>query len=154
ANERSPPFRDHRGQPSASGRLGSTVRGSGAAGVRVVAVTVADYESWRRAVRQLLARGTPPDDVGWLAESGQAALPFPVLETRGIDDGDGAIARRTLVPRSFQSLADLVSCHRSRHKWAALYRVLWRLVVEGRHVLEQASHEDVRIVNDLADQVR
>lgn len=32
--------------------------------------------------------------------------------------------------------------------------VLWRVVREGRHVLEQESHEDVRVVKDMAAQVR
>ena len=101
---------------------------------------------------QLLAQAIPPEHVAWLTASQQVSLPFPGLE---ISEGDDvAVEDRPLVPRRFQSLADVASCHRSPDKWDALYRVLWRVVREGRHVLEHDSHEDVRVLKDMAAQVR
>lgn len=88
----------------------------------MVTVTVADHAEWRRAARQLLAQATPPEHVAWLTASEQVSLPFPRLEISESDDV--AVDYRPLVPRSFQSLADVASCHRSPGKWDALYRLV------------------------------
>ena len=80
------------------------------------------------------------------------ALPFPGLPLP--DAPDGAVAERPLVPRAFQSLAELVACHRSPRRWDALYRLLWRISREGRAALEQESLDDIRAVTDMAAQVR
>jgi DNA polymerase len=118
----------------------------------MVTVTVGDYEAWRRAARQLLAQGTHPEAVAWLTPSEQVLLPLPGLEPSERDAAAGE--RRPRVPRRFHALAELVSCHRSPNKWDALYRVLWRVVREGRHVLDDDSHADLHLLNDLAAQVR
>jgi probable DNA metabolism protein len=117
----------------------------------MVSVPVSDYGSWRHAARGLLSTATPPDEVLWLADSEQAPLPYPTEAVRDIDDV--AAARGPRVPRSFHVLAELVACHRSNAKWGALYRLLWRVVHEGRHVLDQDADPDIRAVSDMAAQV-
>ena len=110
---------------------------------------VADYAEWREAARRLLGRSTPPADVTWLSASDQATLPFP-----GLDAAAPPTAMVPRVPRAFMAIAELAADHRSPRKWDALYRLVWRVVREGRQVLEIDSDPDVRAVKDLADQVR
>ena len=118
----------------------------------MVSVTVSDYESWRHAARGLLSSATPPDEVLWLADSEQAPHPYPAEAVRDIDDV--AAARGPRVPRSF-SRARGARCVSPQHRqWGALYRVLWRVVHEGRHVLGHDADPDVRAVSDMAAQVR
>jgi DNA polymerase len=118
----------------------------------VVTVAVPDYTAWQRAVRQLLAQATPPEHIAWLAESEQASLPFSLPEISGHEDS--GIRHRPLVPRAFKSLADVVACHRNPRKWDTMYRVLWRLGHDGRQVLEHELNDDVRVLKDMAAQVR
>ena len=118
----------------------------------MVAVTVADCAGWRRMARHLLGRSLSPEHVAWLSSSDQLGLPFAALTAS--DAPDVALEERLRVPRAFQSLAEVVSCHRSSNKWAVLYRLLWRISREGRVVLETESLDEVRLVKDMAAQVR
>jgi DNA polymerase len=118
----------------------------------VVTVIAAELADWRRAAHDLLARAVAPDAVSWLLPSAEApCLPFPghVLASR-LQEPASPIA----VPRAFGSLAADVSCYRHAGKWDVLYRLLWRLRHEGRHVLALASDDDVRRAADMAAAVR
>ena len=118
----------------------------------MVTVSVADFAEWRTAARSLLTRGTPPDAVTWLAASDQQPLPLPGLESAGEMASREAVCLR--VPRAFLALAELPACHRSPYRWDALYRLLWRVVREGSHVLSLDSELETRAVQDMARQVR
>ena len=47
------------------------------------------------------------------------------------------------VPRRFVDMATLASCHRRHDNGPLLYRLLWRIVHEGRSLLDVASDDDV-----------
>lgn len=118
----------------------------------MVTVTVGDYVSWARAARQLLTQSVSPELVMWLSSDDQLGLPFPSLTAA--DVSQVAREERPRVPHAFHSLAQLVSCHRSTSKWDALYRLLWRVLRDGRSVLEQELRDEVRGVKAMAAQVR
>jgi DNA polymerase len=116
----------------------------------VVTIAASDYPSWRSAARRLLAAGVRPEAVIWVGDSRQAGLPFPGFENAKHEPSAAA----QHVPRAFMTLAETAACHRNPRRWEALYRLLWRVADEGRHLLEQDTDGDVRIVMDLAAQVR
>ena len=111
-------------------------------------LTVSDYTEWRTAARQLLASEVPPGAVGWLPTSN--ALPFEATAL----PTPSSNAPRVRVSRAFVDLAGEVSLHRSQRKWDLLYRLLWRLSQEGRHILAHATDDDVRAATAMAAQVR
>ena len=117
----------------------------------MVTVTVGDYKEWRRAARQLLNDAIPPESVAWLAASAQAVLPFPELE---LTDDSARTQRSSRVPRGFVELAEAAACHRNSARWDALYRLLWRVVHDGSAVLDCETDDDVRMVKEMAAQVR
>jgi DNA polymerase len=88
------------------------------------------FESWQRAARALLRDGVGPGDVTW-REVPVGSLPADP-ETPATD---GSIR----VPRSFVDLARGVAIHRDPARWALLYEVLWRLVREGRELMERGD---------------
>jgi DNA polymerase len=99
----------------------------------------------------LIAANTQPEDVMWLTASDQAGLPFPAL---ALTAAYPRPARTERVPRAFIALAEVVACHRSTSRWAALYRLLWEVIHAGRHVLEEDTRDEVKAVKDMAAQVR
>jgi uracil-DNA glycosylase len=117
----------------------------------VVTVTVGDYEEWRRAARQLLNDAIPPESIAWLAASEQAVLPFPALD---LTDESGRTQHSPRVPRRFVDLAETAACHRSSARWDALYRLFWRVVHDGSAVLDCETDDDVRMVKEMAANVR
>ncbi len=133
----------------------------------MVTVTVSDYGEWRDAARTLVAREQPPDDVVWVAsEAAQAVLPLaggdpppaPVNAAGGSSPARAAAAAvsggRLRVPRAFVELAEAAASHRNPARWDALYRLLWRIQREGAAVLELTSDPLIRMVSDMAGQVR
>jgi len=114
----------------------------------VVTVTSEDYAHFRETARALLESGIEPDQVFW--SSSQDVLPFsPAGEpSRGVG---GGVLR---VPRAFATLAEVVACHREDRRWEVLYRLLWRIVREGSHVIGQEIDPDVRAARAMASQVR
>ncbi|MGZ3312558.1 MAG: UdgX family uracil-DNA binding protein [Caulobacteraceae bacterium] len=92
-----------------------------------------DFEGWRRAARRLRGAGVPPHEVAWGADG--------ELFAQGLDElpeGAGFSA-----PAAFVDLARDVVLHRARHRWDALYRLVWRLRDEPR-LLGLHSDEDVQ----------
>ena len=118
----------------------------------MVTVAAAEHADWRRAAHDLLRRGIAPDHVSWIsASAGSPALPFDGhLVAADLPEPAAPIA----VPRAFRELAEAAACHRDPGKWDVLYRLLWRVRREGRHVLDLASDDDVRGANEMAAQVR
>jgi DNA polymerase len=89
----------------------------------------ADLGGFRRAVRELVAAGFPPDEVSWTTE-GFATL-FPEVRC----DNAPAIG----MPRAVHDLVRLVVCHRDPDRHALLYKLIWRILEGERHLLEVAS---------------
>ncbi|MEQ8317538.1 MAG: UdgX family uracil-DNA binding protein [Phycisphaerales bacterium] len=107
-----------------------------------------DFEAWCARARTLLHRRVPPDEVAWRDAAGGGSL-FG-------DDGervDDAPAVR--LPKAFLDRARVVACHRDEQRWNVLYRLVWRIGVEGdRGLLDDAADPDVRPFEVMHKQVR
>jgi DNA polymerase len=95
------------------------------------------FESWQRAVRSLLRDDVPPGDIAWREALVGTMSPPPE------DPGAGPAFR---VPRRFVDLARAVAIHRDPTRWSLLYEVLWRLLREGRELIEQGDPSVERLV--------
>ena len=113
------------------------------------------FAGWRSAARDLLASRTRPDDVVWDGSWSQSLGDFTAEDAedrRGAAIGSplrssassavDALAEQK-VPKEFLRIAAAVACHRGDEKWAALYRVLWRLTSGEPRLLEVATDPDV-----------
>jgi DNA polymerase len=127
----------------------------------VITVQVSDYAHWRVAAKRALEQGVEPGDILWVdALDAQQTLPMSSAPAAGAaaaarSGASNAVTRPPFrVPRRFVELATLASCHRRSDRWTLLYRLLWRLVHEGRSLLDVTSDEDVRDVEQMAAQVR
>jgi DNA polymerase len=128
----------------------------------VITIRVSDYASWRGEAKRALERGVGPADILWVdAGAVQQALPITAAASSSGAPGDWAnraspadCQRPLSVPRKFVELATLTSCARQASKWMLLYRLLWRIVHEGRWLLDVASDPDVQAVEQMAAQVR
>ncbi|MBA3478373.1 MAG: UdgX family uracil-DNA binding protein [Lautropia sp.] len=54
------------------------------------------------------------------------------------------------VPRDFLEKAKAVACHRNSDRWDLLYRILWRLAGDEKHLLELHGDPQVLKLNDYA----
>ncbi len=104
-----------------------------------------DFESWRGAARRFLSGGVPPDQICWSNEE-QGALFGKTVDHRS--------ASEFSVPAEFIKLATAVSCFDSPDKWSLLYRVLYRLRSETRHLLQIESDVDVRAARTMEKAVK
>jgi len=93
-----------------------------------------NFESWRSAARQFLAGGIPPEQIVWTNEEQGSLLAAHPAAARDAD---------FTVPVGFLDLARAVSCFDGDHKWALLYRILFRLRNENRNLLQIESDVDV-----------
>jgi uracil-DNA glycosylase len=100
-----------------------------------------DFDSWRSMARRMITAQWHPDDVLWdaVAEGslfGMAELPEQV--------GLPLNVSKALVDQLRTAAA-----HRDPQRWAVLYRLLWRWVVDGqRHLLNMATDPDIRRLQD------
>lgn len=93
-----------------------------------------NFESWRTAARKFLVGGVPPEQIVWANEEQGSLLPTHRNESCDAD---------FTVPSGFLDLARAVSCFDGNHKWALLYRILFRLRTENRNLLRIESDVDV-----------
>jgi DNA polymerase len=113
-----------------------------------------DFEGFRRAARDALARGAPPETTRFLAPAGSDADLFASREPMepaacAAVEAAGFVTR---VPRRFLALADLVSRHRAPERYDMLYRALWRLR-ETPSLLERAADPLTRRLEEMAARV-
>ena len=95
-----------------------------------------DFLSWRAAARNLLRNEIAPHEVLWVT-----------TEQNGLFErfDEKSSGQKTFkVSAEFLELAEFVSCVDEANKWALLYRLLFRLTHENRHLLEIESDDDVR----------
>jgi DNA polymerase len=100
------------------------------------------FESWQRAARPLLRDDVSPGDIAW------REAPVGTVTPPSADDAGGAAVR---VPRRFVDLARAVAIHRDPTRWSLLYEVLWRLLREGRELIEQGDPSVARLTKLEAD---
>ena len=114
-----------------------------------------DFEGWRDAARRLVDAGVPPERVGWRVASGggngQAGL---FGGGGGGDTGDPlppGKGRELRVPLRFLLLARRAALNADPGRFAALYRLLWRIAVLGeRWLMERPSDPDMARVGAMA----
>lgn len=94
-----------------------------------------DFESWRRAARQFLSGCVPPEEIVWTTEE-QGSL----FETDRTPQTEHSMS----VPAEFIKLGQAVACFDDSAKWPLLYRILYRLKNETRHLLKIETDKDVR----------
>lgn len=101
------------------------------------------FDDFRERARELLARGTAPENVTFEpAEPGaQTAL------WAAQDPVEGAARRQprrpVVLPRRFLQLARLASFHRERERFSLLYRIAFRIQLGERSLLDVPSDPDV-----------
>lgn len=106
-----------------------------------------DFDSWRKAARGLLAEGVPPGEVMWEARDGCCLFDS--------EEPDRSPRPVLAVPPAFLDLARHVACHADPRRWSLLYRLLWRVAVQGqRMLLEIASDPDVMKARAMEKNVR
>ncbi|WP_318186580.1 UdgX family uracil-DNA binding protein [Pelagicoccus enzymogenes] len=104
-------------------------------------VEAGDFEEWRSAARELLAKMIPPERVVW-NEPPEAELSLGFAEEVQFEK---AVSGRGRVSESFLSRAAVVACHDDSDTWGLLYRMLWRMARGGeRQLLHRANDADVR----------
>ncbi len=107
------------------------------------------FEAWREQARVLLAAGTHPDEVFWSEQGAEAGL-FAASEAVAL-----ACVPVPRVSTAFLDIARTVAAHTAPQRWAALYRLLWRLTHGGeRHLLSIPTDRDVRAVQEWCKAVR
>jgi DNA polymerase len=118
-------------------------------GFRTVQVS-SDHSTWIRLALSLLDQNISADHILWSDASDQPSLP-------GLDTSAEPPVRERLhftVPRSFINAARHVLVHRDAVKWPLLYRILWRLRHDNRHLMQIESDPDVHLLRRLERQVR
>ena len=107
---------------------------------------VNDFSQWRDAARELLLHRIPPAAIQW----------NPPLQGSLFDDElphHKSNAPLT-VPKQFITLAETAACFRDNGTWALLYRILWRLQHEEKHLLSISTDNDIYQLNMMVKQVK
>jgi uracil-DNA glycosylase len=101
-----------------------------------------DFDGWRRAARALMLNDVPPSEVAWRVRDTREP------KAASSETPPGSFS----VPAKFVELAKLAIINRSPHRFALLYRLLWRLC---RHhdLLMVTEDPDVAEVSAMADAV-
>jgi probable DNA metabolism protein len=103
----------------------------------------ADPDGFRQAVRGLIARSVPPQEVAWATQGS------PDLFGEAIAADAPAVA----LPRAVGELANLVVCHRDPERYALLYTLIWRITHGERGLPEVASDPLVHRLDMMAKAV-
>lgn len=102
------------------------------------------FADWRRTARALLQAEIPPERVMFSSQPSLFGLPISFK----------APAPPMCVPEVFLDMARAVACHRDEHRFALLYRVLWRLTHGESQLLKITVDPDVHRLTMLERQVR
>ncbi|MBC7499139.1 MAG: UdgX family uracil-DNA binding protein [Herminiimonas sp.] len=116
---------------------------------------VQSFAQWRDAARALLAQGTAPHTVQWIARADEADL-FSGNASAGAtvnvvqsgaanslsDDAGSAVFR---FPRAMVEMLQSAACCRVPDRWAFLYRIVWRWQAGERDVLSAADPDGSRL---------
>ena len=108
--------------------------------------TDGSFEDWRGAARVLLTNAVEPNNINWSSGMQQRTL-FRAKRNQGA-------IRNLSVPGAFIDLGQAAACFDDPSRWGLLYRVVFRLVFENRHLLSIESDPDIRRLNLMAKAVR
>lgn len=108
-----------------------------------------DFEAWRERARALVQGGVPPERVSWI-EAGASGSLFAAAGGLSVPDVRAPWVRAS---RRFVELAESAILHSDPHRFALLYRLLWRLQDTPR-LLDDPADRDVRRIGELVRSVR
>jgi DNA polymerase len=114
-----------------------------------------DFDAWRTTARDLLAHDVPPDQIVW--DDGAAPLPLLAANPHRCQAPPfrvGPASSASTVPKDFLPLARRVLCHRDPARFALLYRALWRLTHDDRHLFANPLDDDTRALELMDKSVR
>ncbi|KQM30073.1 UdgX family uracil-DNA binding protein [Sphingomonas sp. Leaf10] len=115
--------------------------------MRVAALAAADdFDGWRDAARSLAAQRVAPSEVVWQVGD----LPTDLFGDEAIVDSNAPAPR---VPRAFIDLARTVAMHADPERFALLYAMLTRLIVEPR-LIDDKADPAMRRLEEMAKAVR
>jgi DNA polymerase len=109
-----------------------------------------DFDFWRERARALVQCDVPPDRIAWVEPGGSGDL-FAHGERRMPVPPEGAPIVRA--NRRFAQLARNAILHSDAERFAALYRLLWRLQANPG-IMEDKADSDVRRIEELDKNVR
>lgn len=110
-------------------------------------LSVPGFNEWRQAARECVVLGLPPHSILW--GDGQTTQ-NDMFTINTLQKGNKEIT----APKSFLTLAETACCYRDPAKYDLLYRLLWRLNFENRHLLHLATDDDVIKLNHMVKAVR
>jgi DNA polymerase len=102
-----------------------------------------DFDAWRAAALDALARGLTPESIDWRTPQGEPAL-FSEPE-QSAQPANVAEAPQIRVSRELASLLKDAAHFRDAHRWSFLYRVLWRWAQGDRAVASPADEDGARL---------
>ncbi len=105
-----------------------------------------DFDGWRDAARNLAAAGVPPSDVVWQVGEGASDL----FADEAVLESHAAPLR---VPRPFVDLARSVVLHAEPERFALLYAMLVRILIQPKAIDDRADPL-ARRLDEMAKQVR
>jgi DNA polymerase len=117
--------------------------------LRTVQVS-SDFSIWIRQALALVVQAVSPDDIIWGDPRAHPALPG----LGGADDGLAAGRVSYSAPPAFLEAARHAFVHQDSGKWPLLYRILWRLYHDNRHLMRIESDPDIHVLRRLERQVR
>jgi uracil-DNA glycosylase len=110
----------------------------------------ADFDAWRAAAREALAKGFGPEQVDFE----DATVPSPLVLGLEVSEApQAAPVTKPHVPKAFLDVAKIAAVHRDPQRWNLLYRLLFRLQT-NRNLLHVQVDEDVAQLRQLEQQVR
>src|SRR6056297_483522 len=110
------------------------------------------FEHWRALAREFLIEKIPPAEILWQDLGTQLSL----FENSPSGNKPPRISHENpvySVPKEFLELAGQIACHRSKERWALLYRLLWRIIHEQKLLLKNPVDDDVQLAYQMQKSV-
>ncbi len=114
------------------------------------------FDEFRSVAKTCIEQGFAPEHVRFVEPGGEgdlfSQLTIPSDVTNWVRDPSytydaGGLLEKAnakfFVPAKFMDIARDVAHHKSPDKWTLIYRLLWRITHETRHLLEIATDDDV-----------
>ena len=108
------------------------------------------FAGWQRAARRALQAKQRPEEILW--QEGDSHQ--PLLDMGGELEHATTPETPAKVPKSFVELAQRVACHADSHRWARLYRVLWRLTHGEHHLMQISVDPEIHQLRQMEKAIR
>ena len=109
-----------------------------------------DFDFWREQARVLVQADVPPDRIAWVEPGGNSDLFSHSERLMPVAPSNAQPVRAN---KRFVSLAKNAILHSDPERFALLYRLLWRLQMNGR-TMEDKADPEVRKLEELDKSVR